>query len=144
MRFFDHGERARATDEASGADEGETLWRARAEALEAELAALRAESEARLTRAEVTARALRAGMIDPDGVRLLDLSGVRLGADGEVRGADEAVAAARAARPWLFASPRTANPEPPPRPRDMRESADARRMNEKEYEAARRARAWRR
>ena len=109
-----------------------------------ELGAARAHAERRVIQAEVGALAARAGMVDPDGTRLLDLSGVRLTDAGVVEGADAAIAAARKARPWLFADARSSNPAPTPRPRDAREGSDARQMTPKEYAAARKDRAWRR
>lgn len=126
-------------------------WRLKAAELEGEvvqareaLAKARTEVEARVIQAEVRALAARAGMVDPDGVKLMDLGGVRVNAAGDVEGAEAAIEAARTARPWLFGNARTANPEPPPRPRDTRETRDARQMTTKEYAAARRERAWRR
>lgn len=108
-----------------------------------ELRVARETANARIVEAEVRVLAMRAGMIDPDGVRLLDLSGVAINADGGVTGGDAAITVARATRPWLFFNARTASPEPPP-PRDMRDTADARRMSHAEYLAARKNRAWRR
>ncbi len=126
-------------------------WRLKAAEMEAaagrareDLAAAREAAAARIVLAEVKAAAARAGMVDPDGVRLLDLSAVRLSENGEVEGAEAAVEAARKSRPWLFADARTSNPAAPPRPRDAREGRDARQMAPKEYEAARKRQAWRR
>lgn len=62
-----------------------------------EVAALRA----RLVQAELRTEAVRAGMVDLDGVRLLDVSGLVLGPDG-VEGAGELIARMREAKPWLF------------------------------------------
>ena len=126
-------------------------WRLKAAEMEAaagrareDLAAAREAAAARIVLAEVKAAAARAGMVDPDGVKLLDLSAVQLSENGEVEGAEAAVEAARKSRPWLFADARTSNSAPPPRPRDAREGRDARQMTPKEYEAARDGRAWRR
>ena len=126
-------------------------WRLKAAEMEAaagrareDLAAAREAAAARIVLAEVKAAAARAGIVDPDGVRLLDLSAVRLSENGEVEGAEAAVESARRSRPWLFADARTSNPAAPPRPRDAREGRDARGMTQKEYEAARSGCAWRR
>ncbi len=126
-------------------------WQQKAAEMEAaasqareQLAQAREAATARIVRAELRARATRAGMVDQDGVALLDLSGVRLNEAGEVEGADAAIQTARLARPWLFLDARTSNPERPPRPRESRAASDARQMTEKEYDAARKSRAWRR
>ncbi len=67
------------------------------EDMAAEVAALRA----RVVQAELRTEAVRAGMVDLDGVRLIDASGLVLGPDG-VEGAAELVARMREAKPWLF------------------------------------------
>ena len=99
----------------------------------AEIAALRA----RLVQAELRTEAVRAGMVDLDGVRLLDASGLSLGPDG-VEGAAELVARMREAKPWLFgrggASSSSAGRAPraaPPRAKTAME------MSEEEWRAAR-------
>jgi hypothetical protein len=68
-----------------------------AEDVAAEVAALRA----RVVQAELRTEAVRAGMVDLDGVRLIDASGLVLGPDG-VEGAADLVARMREAKPWLF------------------------------------------
>ena len=56
----------------------------------------------RLILAELRTEALRAGMIDADGVRLLDLANVRLAPDATLPEAPALIALLRAAKPWLF------------------------------------------
>lgn len=126
-------------------------WRQKAAELEdqanrarEELGVARAEAERRVVHAEVKALAARAGMVDPDGVKLLDLSAVRLSGDGEVEGADALLEAARKERPWLFGDARSSNTTPAPKPRDTRDGRHARAMSAREYEAAKSSRAWRR
>lgn len=63
----------------------------------AEMTALRA----RLVQAELRTEAVRAGMVDLDGVRLVDVSGLVLGADG-IEGGAALMARMREAKPWLF------------------------------------------
>ncbi len=58
----------------------------RAAALELRLAELEASTRARLIRAELKAEAMRAGMVDLDGLRLLDLDAVAINDKGEVEG----------------------------------------------------------
>jgi hypothetical protein len=126
-------------------------WRLKATELEAaahrareELDQARAEAERRIVRAELKAVAARAGMVDLDGIKLLDLSRARLSEAGEVEGADEIIGAARRERPWLFGDSRTSNSSAPPRPREARDTRDARQMTAKEFAEAKKSRFWRR
>lgn len=64
-----------------------------------EVAALRG----RLLQAELRTAAVRAGMVDLDGIRLLDLAGVDVDADGAPVDAPGVMAGLRASKPWLFA-----------------------------------------
>lgn len=67
----------------------------------------------RLILAELRHEALRAGMVDTDGVRLLDLSHLRLSADATLPEAPGLIAGLRAAKPWLFTRS-TSSPAAPP------------------------------
>ena len=71
-------------------------------ALEQRLAALEASLRERLLRAELKAHAVRAGMVDLDGLKLLDTSRLVLNERDEVVGAAELMAETRRAKPWLF------------------------------------------
>ncbi len=62
-----------------------------------EVSALRA----RLVQAELRTEAVRAGMVDLDGVRLVDVSALVLGPDG-IEGGAALMARMREAKPWLF------------------------------------------
>lgn len=110
--------------------------RARADALETQLAATIADTEARLIRAEMKAQAILAGMVDLDGLKLVDYSSVKLSAAGDVEGAGSVMSRLRHAKPWLFghtSSSSTAVPPPaqPPRKKLAHEMSDA------EYRSAR-------
>jgi hypothetical protein len=59
------------------------------------------EPQARID-AELRARATAAGMVDLDGLKLADLSTVKIGAGGAVQGGAELMAGLRKARPYLF------------------------------------------
>lgn len=67
----------------------------------------------RLILAELRHEALRADMVDTDGVRLLDLSNLRLSADATLPEAPSLIAGLRAAKPWLFTRS-TSSPAAPP------------------------------
>ena len=98
-----------------------------------EVAALRA----RLVQAELRTEAVRAGMVDLDGVRLLDVSGLVLGPDG-IEGAGELIARMREAKPWLFGrggvSSSSAGRAPVAAPLKARTAME---MSEEEWRAAR-------
>ena len=109
------------TETPNPAPEAEALL-ARAAELERQLAELEARSQARLVAAELKAEAIRAGMIDLDGLKLADTSTLVLDEDGAVRGAAAVLAELRRAKPWLFAagsssSSAAAPPAAPPRAR---------------------------
>jgi hypothetical protein len=63
-----------------------------------EVAALRAL----LLHSELKAEAIRAGMVDLDGVKLIDMAGVKVTEAGELVDGAKVMSALRAAKPWLF------------------------------------------
>lgn len=112
--------------------------KARAESLERQLTEIQHQTEARLIRAELKSEALRAGMIDIDGLKLIDQQSLKLNAEGEVEGAGQLMDALRKSKPWLFgaSSSSSASAVPavqPPRPKLATE------MTEAEYRVARAA-----
>jgi len=86
---------------------------AAAKALEAEAAASArvatadAKANERIIRAELKAEAVKAGMVDLDGLKLADLSAVKLDDKGEVVGADALMAALKESKPYLFGTPQS-------------------------------------
>jgi hypothetical protein len=109
---------------------------ARTAELERRLAEVEAQAHQRIVRAELKAEALRAGMVDLDGLKLLDVSRVKLGENGEVEGAQALMRDLRRAKPWLFggassSSTAGAPPAQPPQPRRATE------MNFDEWQRAR-------
>ncbi len=99
-------------------------------ALEERLAALEAQMRERLLRAELKAHALRAGMIDLDGLKLVETAGLTLDDRGEVVGAETLMATLRRAKPWLFGHASTSSaasvpPAQPPRAKLATEMTDA-------------------
>lgn len=132
-------------------------WRVKATALETErdshkTAAERIQAEAdakvkaasdsandRILRSELKAVALKAGMIDLDGLKLADLSKVTLKDDGAIDGADVMLEELKKAKPYLFGSTQsssTTTTVPPAKPASSKKAAD---MTETEYAAARKA-----
>jgi hypothetical protein len=112
--------------------------RMRADLLERRLVDAEQDARARVVNAELKVEAVRAGIVDLDGLKLLNPATVEVGADGEVKNATEVIAQLRRAKPWLFgssSSSSSANPPPaqPPRQKLAMEMTDA------EYRAARAA-----
>lgn len=110
--------------------------RAETASLQRQLHEVAETARARVIRAELKAEAVKAGMIDLDGLKLLDPSSVKLNSEGEIEGAGAIMAKLKRDKPWLFgalssssrASPPTAEP-----PRVKR----ATEMSHDEYRAAR-------
>jgi len=109
---------------------------ARAEALERQLRESNEAAHARIVRAELKAEALRAGMIDLDGLKLLDLSRVRLNEAGEVEGAAALMAQLRRDKPWLFGGHSSSSRAAPP-PSQPPRAKLATEMTLEEWRAAR-------
>ena len=74
----------------------------RADALEKQLSEVQLQSAARLVQSELKAEALRAGMIDLDGLKLIDPAVLAPGQDGEFHDAAIVIAQLRRSKPWLF------------------------------------------
>lgn len=136
-------EKQRAEYEGKLADQTKAADDARSEAEKA-LSGLREASDRAVIEAEAKAGATRLGAHSPaDLVRLLDLSGVARGEDGAVTGLDEALAAAKEARGYMFGeAPKpgaeTGTTAAPPRPRVASASTDdVREIDPKAYAAKR-------
>lgn len=76
-------------------------------------------AEQRIIRAELKAAALKAGMHDLDGLKLADLSAIKLDEHGEVIGADDLLAKLKESKPYLFVTASSSNPEPKPKPGEV-------------------------
>ena len=109
---------------------------ARAAELQRRLVELEAQSRDRLIRVELKAQAMRARMVDLDGLKLVDASVLTLDDAGDVQGAAALMQSLRRNKPWLFsgASASSAATPPPPEPPRPRLATD---MTTKEWLAAR-------
>ena len=110
--------------------------RTRAEALERQLTEVQLRTEAQLVRAELKAEAIRAGMVDLDGLKLIDPSEVKLDAHGEVEGALALMARFKKAKPWLFTVASLSSTAMPPPAQALRQKL-ATEMTDAEYRIAR-------
>ena len=77
-------------------------WRGRAEAAERDLAEAVRTAEQRVIRAELKSEALRAGMVDLDGIKLVETDALALDDKGEVAGAAQLMVQLKRSKPWLF------------------------------------------
>jgi hypothetical protein len=103
-----------------------------------EIAALQTNFQSRLIAANLQTEAVRAGMIDLDGLKLLDLSGVRLDDNDKVVGGRKIMADLRRDKPWLFGVASTSSAATAPASQPVRQKT-AMDMTEAEYTAARTA-----
>lgn len=125
-------EAARKAEEAARA-----LEAAKAET-EQRIAAAQAAADQRIIRAELKAEAVKAGMIDLDGLKLADLSKVKLSESGDVEGADALITALKEAKPYLFAHQgTTSSTHTPPKPGDQGKKVSE--MTAEEYAAHKRS-----
>jgi hypothetical protein len=104
--------------------------KAHAEALERQLHEAEIQSATRLRHAELKAEAMRAGIIDLDGLKLLDASAQ---ADAE---AHVVIAKLRRDKPWLFAPASSSSAASPPQAAPMKRKL-ATDMSVEEWRAAR-------
>lgn len=108
----------------------------RAAALERRLAELEAQTQERLIKAELKAEAVRAGMVDLDGLKLVDPASLTVDTAGEVQGAATLMHSLRKAKPWLFAGASASSAATPP-PAEAPRKRLATDMSAKEWLAAR-------
>jgi hypothetical protein len=103
-----------------------------------EVTKLRGEYQSRLVLANLRTEAVRAGMVDLDGLKLIDLSAVRLGDDDRVVGARKLMDDLRRNKPWLFGAASSSSAAIAPASQPVRQKT-ALEMTDEEYAAARAA-----
>lgn len=106
--------------------------------LSEEIATLRSSFEARLIAADLRTEAVRAGMVDIDGLKLIDLTGIRLDDSDKVIGGRKLMADLRRAKPWLFGAAISSSIAVAPASQPVRQKT-AMDMSDEEYVAARTA-----
>jgi hypothetical protein len=121
------------SEEQAGAED----FAARTAELERKLAEVEEAAHGRIVRAELKAAAVRAGMVDLDGIKLLDTGGIKLNAAGEIEGAAALMRDLRKAKPWLFGGASSSSTAAAPGPRAP-ENKLATAMTFDEWQAARR------
>ena len=111
-----------------------TELKQRTERLEQEIA----DARRRHVEAELRTEAVKAGMIDVDGLKLLDASSLTFGDDGAIIGASQLMETFKKAKPWLFTPSSSSNSVLPPAARQPRAKL-AMEMTDSEYKSARAA-----
>ncbi len=102
----------------------------------AEIRRLRSDYEARIVAAHLRTEAVRAGMIDLDGLKLIDLSEVQLGPDDKLLGSREIMESLKRTKPWLFGVSSSSSTAAAPSSKRTRPKT-ALEMTDEEYVAAR-------
>lgn len=127
-------------DETAAAPDVDPLaeLRERAEALERRLAETKQEARSRIIRAELKVEAVRAGILDLDGLKLLDLNEVQVTPSGDLANGAELIAQLRRTKPWLFSTPSSSSgaSAPPAQPPRLKLATE---MSDEEYRVARAA-----
>jgi|HubBroStandDraft_1064217.scaffolds.fasta_scaffold292292_2 hypothetical protein len=128
-------ELSHSTADAEPQEDSEESLRARIEKLEGESQEILRQTERRVILSELKVEAVRAGMVDLDGLTFLDLSQVHLRDDGILAGGAEVVAQLRRAKPWLFsgASSSSVASVPPSKPSRQKLATE---MTDAEYRIA--------
>lgn len=91
----------------------------------------------RIIMAELRTEAIKAGMVDLDGLKLADVSTVKIKEDGTVEGAEALLTALKTAKPYLFGAARQGfSSQNPPKPGETGK-IDATKLKPDEYAAAR-------
>ncbi len=103
-----------------------------------EVKKLRADYEARLVAANLRTEAVRAGMVDLDGLKLLDLSSVTLDANDKIIDGRKIMDGLRREKPWLFGAMSSSSTAVAPASQPVRQKT-ALEMSDEEYAVARAA-----
>lgn len=118
------------------AEEAEARAKKASDDADAKIKESHTSAEQRIIRAELKAEAIKAGMVDLDGLKLADLSSIKIDEKGDVQGAAELLTALKESKPYLFKEPSSSTShtgEPPPKKKP--EPFDARKATPEERAA---------
>lgn len=139
LREENKGWRQKLADSETARQAAEAAAKKAKDDADASIAAHNSATTERVIRAEMKAAALKAGMIDLDGLKLADLSKIKLKDDGSIEGADELLTALKEAKPYLFGEAKgSSHAGDPPKPKTPA-AKNAKDMTAEEYAVARRA-----
>jgi len=117
-------------------DDSHANLHAKINSMQSEGEEFRRQTEQRIILAEMKVEAVRAGIVDLDGLRLLNLSELRLSDDGDVIGGKELITQLKHAKPWLFSIPSSSSFAKAPPSKPIRQKL-ATEMTDDEYRIAR-------
>lgn len=103
--------------------------------IEAKVAEATKAADEKILRAELKVAAKTAGLVDMDGLKLADLSTVKLKEDGTIEGADALFEGLKKSKPYLFGAPNSSTPATPPSSTPPA-AKSAREMTPEEYQKA--------
>ncbi len=110
--------------------------RARLERLEIDSQESRRQTDQRVILADLKIEALRANILDLDGLQFLDMTQARLDDSGNLIDGAELIGRLKRAKPWLFAAPSSSSVAKVPTSSPARQKL-ARDMSDAEYRVAR-------
>lgn len=138
LKATEEGQKREAAERAAADAQAAADQKAKAaeEAAAAKMTEAEARANERIIRAELRTAALKAGMVDLDGLKLADLTEVKLNDQGEVDGADALMTKLKEAKPYLFGAPQsgTSSTHTPPNPNPTGPKK-ATEMTDEEYQA---------
>jgi hypothetical protein len=138
LRAENSGWRLKHKEASDAKEAAEAAAKAAAVAAEAKVSEVTKSAEQRIIRSELKAHAVKAGIVDLDGLKLVDLSGVKLDENGDVVGADALIESLKKAKPYLFGTPASSTTQAAPS-KDAPPAKKATEMSAEEYAAARAA-----
>lgn len=102
LREENKGWRLKANDLQKATDEIKSNADKEIQLANEKLTSAQQAANERIIRAELKAQAIAAGMIDIDGLKLADLSKVKLNDSGEIEGAENLMTELQKSKPYLF------------------------------------------
>ena len=111
-------QRAQESDNAKKAAE-EAAARAKTDS-DTRVKEVQSAADKRVIRAEAKTEAVKAGIVDIDGLNLADFSKVKINDKGEVEGVEELIKQLKKDKPYLFSAPSTSSTEKTPKPGDQK------------------------
>lgn len=138
LRAENSGWRLKHKEASDARDAAEAAAKTASEAADNKISEAAKAAEQRIIRAELKAHASKAGIVDLDGLKLVDLSTVKLDDNGEVVGADALIESLKKAKPYLFGAPGSSSTHPTPS-KDVPAPKKATEMSDEEYAASKKA-----
>lgn len=127
--------RTKAKDAATKSETAEATAKKATDDAAVKITEANTKANDRIIRAELKAVAISHGMVDLDGLKLADLTKIKLDDDGEVVGAEDLMKALKESKPYLFKEGKSSSStEVPPKKKDDSKKG-ARDMTPEEWKA---------